>query len=342
MPLLESNYYGLWVGKQSAKGTPNTTPGKRLVQVAGDFGFTRDDGEELYSDLTKYPARTDWVNSLLGQGEPGVEATPTELAYLLWLFHGDEDVTAITGPPAASKHSFGPSVGLGHYFTAFVRVGNSVVRRHQFNDCLITKIVVEASTANKAVRVTPTVLSLDPGYVFASDPSAALPTDKSLLYTDGAGAFEIDGAVFRGQSQFTLTIDDAWTPIFSDDTNPFDLVQGTPSAGVGVTLYLDSDAHEWWNNLAYGDPTPAAGTPPLKVIPALGSYAAELTQADSAGDPNGLKFVADFPEIKWTLPPAIAPNPEGGTTEIPLAGSLRGGDYTLDVYTDDAVTAFTT
>lgn len=342
MPLLERNFYGLWVGKQSAKGTPNTTPGKRLVQVAGDFGFTRDDGEELYSDLTKYPARTDWVNSLLGQGEPGVECTPTEMAYLLWLFHGAEDVTAITGPPAASQHSFSPSTGLGHYFTAYARVGNSIVRRHRFEDCLITKTVIEASTANKALRITPTVLSLNPGIVFATDPAAAMPTDKSLLYTDGAGAFSIDGAVFRGQSQFALTIDDAWSPVFSDDQVPFDLVQGTPSAGVGVTLYLDQDAFEWWNQLAYGDPTPAAGTAPLKVIPANGSYTAELTQADDTGTPNGIAFNADFPEVKWTLPPAVAPNPEGGATEVTLAGTLRGGDYTLDVFTDDAVVAFTT
>src|SRR4051812_11985060 len=209
MTLLEPNIYGLWVGKQTAKGTPNAAPGKRLIQVTGDFGFARDDGNENYSDLSKYGARTDWVNSLSGTGEPGCECSPTELAYLLWLFHGAETVTAVTGPPTASKHLFTPSTGRGHWATAYQRVGSSVIHRHQHNDCLITRVQIEGSTANKAVRITPRFLSLDPGVIFTSDPAASMPVDKPLLYTDGTGAFTIDSTVFPGQSQFTLVIDEA-------------------------------------------------------------------------------------------------------------------------------------
>src|SRR4051812_46302998 len=109
--MLEPSIYGLWAGKQTARGTKNAAPGKRLVQVGGDFNLARDDGEENYSALSKSGARPDWVNSVTAIGEPACEATPTELAYLLWLFHGAETVTAVTGPPAAQKHSFTPSSG---------------------------------------------------------------------------------------------------------------------------------------------------------------------------------------------------------------------------------------
>src|SRR5437868_5793825 len=162
MPVMEPNYYGLWIGKQTAKGTPNTAPSKRLVQVGGDFNIPRSDGEENYSDLTPYGNRTDWVNNVLGQGEPGVEATPTELAYLLWLAHGGETVTAVTGPPTAQKHSFAPGTNRPHWCTVFRRVGLNVLQRQQFNDCLVTRVQIEGSTANKAVRATPRIISLDP------------------------------------------------------------------------------------------------------------------------------------------------------------------------------------
>lgn len=349
MPILESNYYAHWVGKQTAKGTPNTTPGKRLVTVGGQMTFARDDGSEDYSDLQKYGATTDWVNSLTGSGEPAAEATPTELAYLLWLFHGAETVTAVTGPPAARKHSFEPASGLGHYFTLYERVGNSVVTRHRYDDCLITKVVLEGSTANKAVRITPTILSLDPGKAFTSDPAATLPTDRPFLYTDGAGAFTLDGDVYPGQTTFTLTIDDAWSPIYGDDVTAFDLQQGKPTVAISATMFFDADVAAMWNTKVYGTATPTNGQAPLKTIPDLGSYAFGLTHTDAAGDPTGRALDLDIPGVKWTLPDAPGGNPAGGVTEVTMAGAMRPTDptyavapYTIDVSTDDAVVAFTT
>ncbi len=349
MPLLESNYYGLWIGKQTAKGSPNASPSKRLIQVAGDFQLPRDDGSENYSDLQKYGATTDWVNSLLGTGEPASEATPTELAYVLWLFHGAETVSAVTGPPTAQKHTFIPSSGLGHYFTAYARVGNSVIRRQRFDDCIITKVVIEGSTANKAVRVTPTILSLDPGAAFTSDPAAALPTDKPFLYTDGTGTFTIDTIVFAGQSTFQLTIDDAWTAIFGDDNVPFDLVQGTPSVAISVNLYFDATMLTRYNNLVYGTASPTLGTKPVKRVGALGSYSFWLKQKDNTGALNGREFKLTIPGVKWVIPDAPGPNPDGGVTEVTLAGAMRPTDptyvvkpYTIDVNTANGDVAFTT
>jgi hypothetical protein len=95
MPL-EPNISGLWFGKQSAKATENTTPTHRAIQVGGDFNIARDDGNENWSDLTKYGGNTDWINSLVGNGNPAIEATPSETGALLWLAHGAEVATAGT------------------------------------------------------------------------------------------------------------------------------------------------------------------------------------------------------------------------------------------------------
>lgn len=356
MPLLEPNYYALWLGKQSAKGTPNTAPTSRPIMVGGNFAVARDDGEENYSDLSKYGARTDWVNSILGNGEPALEGTPTELAYALWLFHGAETVTAVTGPPAASRHKFVPAAGRGHYCTAYMRVGSSVLRKHKFNDCLITRIAIEASSANKAMRVTPRILSLDPAEVYGADPAATLPTDRPFLFTDlsqnGAapapavdGSLKIDTLTFRGVTQFAFTIDEALEPVYGDDARPYDLVQGTPTVTVGATVYADADGLAQFNRMVYGTAAPAAGTKPLRSIPALGSLEAMLRQRDNTGAFNGRQFRGAVPGVKWAIPDAPAPNPDGGSTELALTGTMRpvaGQDpYTLEVDTASSVVAFT-
>lgn len=356
-PILEPNIYALWGAKQAGKGSPVAAAGmsRRLLQVAGGFAVNRDDGEENYGDLpvagspasSKYGSSTDWVNSVLGEGEPGCESTPTELAWLLWLLHGAETVTAVPGPPTAQKHTFTPQAARGHYATFMQRVGLNNPVRMKHNDCLVTRVQIEGSTANKAVRVTPRILSLDPGETFAVDPTtpAALPTDKPFLYTDGAGAFTIDGTVFKGQSQFTFVIDDAWSAVFADDTVPFELVQGNPLVTIGVTIYLESDALAEFNKIVYGTAAPAAGTKPSRNIAALGSYAWNLVQKDAAGAETGRRFVGTIPGVKWTPPAAPAPNPDGGATELALAGAMRpvAGQqpYTLDVYTANGDLAFT-
>jgi hypothetical protein len=356
-PLLEPNIYALWAAKQTAKGSPVAAAAmtRRLLQVGGDFAAPRDDGAEAYGDLpvagqpaaSKYGGETDWVNSVLGSGEPAIQATPDELAWLLWAFHGAETVSPVTGPPAAQKHTFVPSTSRGHYLTFMKRVGATVIDRKKFNDCIITRVQIEGSTANKAVRVTPRILSLDPAEVFAVDPTtpAALPADKAFLYTDGSGTFTIDNVIFKGQSQFTFVIDDAWEPVYGDDTVPFELVQGNPVVTLGVTVHFDADALAQFNKIVYGTATPAAGAKPSKNVAALGSYSAYLKQRDSAGALTGRELKLTVPGVKWTPPTAPGPNPGGGGVELALAGAMRpvAGQqpYTIDVNTANATVAFT-
>lgn len=350
--MLEPNIYGLWVGKQTAKGTPNATPSKRLVQVGGDLTTGRDDGTEEYSDLTKYGAATDWVNSATGGGDPVIEATPTELAYLLWLFHGAETVTAIPGPPAASKHSYKPQAGRGFYSTWVRRVGQSIVQRHAYNDCLIGRIQIDGGTGQKPIHVTPHVLSLDPAQVKTSDPAAALPTDKPFLYTDGvsvagAGTFTIDGTVVRGASAFTFVADEDLSLVYGDGITPVDVVQGNANATISVTLYFDADGLAEWNKLIYGTATPALDTKPLTTVPALGSYSFDLVQRTAGTNTaNGRRLNLNVPGVKWAVPNAPGPAPAGGATEVTLAGTIRptapaADPYTIDVYTNAADVAFT-
>lgn len=339
--IIETSVYGLWWGKQTAKGTANTAPTWRGKQVAGDFNIPRDDGSENWSDLSKYGNATDWVNSVLGNGEPGIEATPEEMSNLLWLFHGAETTSAVTGPPAKTKHTFTPSTGRGFWATFFKRIGQTTPQRQQFNDSLVTRIQIEGSTANKAVRITPRIISVDPGEVKVADPSQALPTKPPFLYTDGTGTFTIDGVVFKGQTQFTIVIDDDLSPVFGDDILPYDFVNGRPVVTLGVTFVFDgTEALGEYNKLVYGSASPAGGTKPLKTIPAYGSYGFTLTRRDNAGVSTGDKFQWTATNtVKWTVPDAPGPAPDGGTPEVSLAGALRNAAspmYTIAIDNDAA------
>jgi hypothetical protein len=92
--LIETNIHRIWAEKQSAQGVPATT-GTRSFKLVGGTTMTAqpDLGSQAYSDGTAFGDATDWINSLVGQGQPAFEGGTDELAWLLWLFHGAETVT---------------------------------------------------------------------------------------------------------------------------------------------------------------------------------------------------------------------------------------------------------
>lgn len=331
MSMVETNIYSLWGAKQTAKGSPAAAATKKFLQVAGDLNVNREDGSENWSDGSKFGSSTDWINTIGGAGTPGIEAQSDALAYLLWLFHGAETVT---GAGAAKTHKFEP--GNSFFWSTFwKRVGQTQIQRQKFNDCRIGSLVIEGSTANKACRVTPNILSLDAGEVFETDPVKAISTNPVFIYTEGAGTFTIDTVVMKGHSQFQLTFDEGIQPVYGDDVTVYDFARGNAKVSLGVTIYADSDGMAQYNKLVYGEASPAAGKKPIKTQPTYGSYGFDLKKAAPLTDE--FKFLAEA--VKWTPFDAVAPAPDGGPTEISLAGELRlkAGKplYTAEVVNED-------
>lgn len=343
MALQELQIYGLWAAKQTAKGTANSAPAHRFKQTGGNFTFPRDDGSVAYSDATPVPDQQDWVNTLVGNGAPVTLATPEELSWLLWAFEGGETTAAVTGPPVKTTHTTKPLPGLGHVCTFVTRKGSSAVERYEHADCYISALELGGSTADKAVRATPTVFSLDPGKTRAADPAQAMPTKGTFLYTDGTSRFTIDGTAFRGHSEFTLSLTKDLNPVYGDDTTVYDFAIGNTTITIGVSLYFDADGQAQFNRIVYGSATPVAGTKPLKTIPALGSYAFDLRARDAAGVVNGDKFILTLAGVKWTPPASPDPNAAGGTPTMALSGTTRKSgsldQYKIDIDSDAA--AFT-
>lgn len=329
MAIAESNVYGLWVAKQTAKGTPAVTATKKLIQVGGNVGMARTDGSENWSDGDRFGDSTDYVDSLAGNGAPVIEAQPDSLAYLLWLYFGAEVVTGTT----TKTHVFTPGVNGGFYTTWWKRVGLSMITRQKFNDMCIGGIRLEGSTANKIVKLTPTTLGMDPGEVFASDPVAVVskgvpgtPSDNlPFLYTEGKGAYNIDGTVFTGHTQFAIVVEDALSPVPGDDVVAYDFVPGVATVRLeAITLVLDTASAAQYNKIIYGTASPAPGAKPIRSLAgqALGSYSADLTR-NGVGAAALQRCLIEVPGVKWTPDMDIAPAPDGGPIELALAGGMR-------------------
>lgn len=337
MPV-ESNVYALWGAKQAGKASAVADTGaiKRFNMVAGDLLAARDDGSENFSDLDRFGDAVDFINTLVGQGNPALQATPNETAWLLYQFFGAETFTAKSVGVSPPSYVFQPGTTLGTWVTFWKRVGLTDIVRQKFVDCKLASLRLEGSTANKVVKVIPSIISLDPGHNKAADPTgtAVMPAQQPFLYTDGEAAFTIDGVVMRGASQFAIVIDDALAPYYGDGRVPKDVTPGNAQVTLeAITMVLDADSIAQYNKIVYGTATPAAGDKPRGALahdelPAVGSYECNLSKTKAA---DGTALAADaisrlkieIPKVKWSPDLAVPPNPGGGPVEISLAGQMR-------------------
>lgn len=328
MPAIESNIGGLWVATQTAKGTPAAAPaartaGRRLRQVGGGLSPNIAHGSENYLDGLRFNDAVDFVDSVIGGGSPVVQAGPGDLAYLMYLMGGAETVGAqnpvTTGP---YPHTVNFQAASSKWFTAWKRVGTSVVLRQKFNDCRMASLRVEGSSANKVVKATPTIISLDPGELFTTDPTVGVDADNPFLYTEAEGTFVIDGVTFRGHSSFALVINDNLTPWMGDAVTAFDLVPGQGNIVVeGVTILVDQDGLNQYNKIVYGSASPAAATKPQKTV-YTGTYTFTLKRG-TVNTNDYRAFQVTLPKVHWTPDMSIEGNPDGGPVELSLGAEAR-------------------
>jgi hypothetical protein len=233
------------------------------------------------------------------------------------------NVTVVdTTPGVNATHTYVPSGNPGFYLTWWQRVGSSTIQRLKHNDGRVGSITIEASTGAKALRITPSLLFSDPAEIFSTDPVLVMPSSPVLLYTEGSGAYKVDGQVFTGQSQFQITLNLDLSFVYGDDVIPFDMQRGNASATIGTTVLMDDAMLVRWNTWVYGVANPASGTKPIKRIPPVGSYDCNLVKRDADGNNIG-SFVASFPGIQWELPDSPGPAADTGSAEVGLTGRLQ-------------------
>lgn len=222
------------------------------------------------------------------------------------------------------KHVATPA-DVGGFWSSWVKsVGKSVVYRGQFNDCRIQSLRWEGSSASKVLKVTPTLLVLDPGVLLATDPTKPDDGTRPFIYTEGQGQFTIDSAVFRGHSAFAIEAQWGLDEWFGDAATPFDVINNRATVVLqGITIILDAQGLALYNKYIYGTATPAVGARPIQTIPALGSYSCLFNRVNPLTGGISESAFFEVPSVKWDPNLAIPANPAGGAVEFPLAGEFR-------------------
>lgn len=326
MGVIETNIESLWIGVQRAKGTPAPAAQKHLRKVGGDVDFNRADGSENYSDLDQFGGAQDFVDTIVGNGNPVVQATPDDLAYLLWLFFGSETV-ATAGTD--HRHTFRPGSSPSKWFTVWKRVGSEITLRQRFHDCRISQLVIECSAGAKIMRVTPTFVALSGGrlYDVGTEPATPQSAEDAFLHTEGEGAYLVDGSAMP-ISQFQVTLDRALTPVPGDGVRYTELAPGTARISCAATMTFNEQGFGQYLKQIYGRADATASDEPVVTIPAIGSLRGTLSRTS----PRTRSLAVDIAGVKWSPDIAIAGNPDGGAADLGLAGEMR------KVPTRDAIT----
>jgi hypothetical protein len=318
---IASNIFALWAGAQTGPGAPAATADKKLRQVDGQLAIQRDLASVGFGDGRVFANGTDFTNTLVGGGSPVIQAQPGSGAWLIAQAFGQDAFTAGTGT-APSTHVLTPGTS-GRWLTFWTTVGQGTVSAKQrFADARIGSLVLSASQAQKDARVTATVIALDPGVIYDTDPVAADDGEDPFLYTQAEGTFNIDargaGAITT-VSEVTLTYTWALAPWYGDSVKPRALIASRGEVTCNFTLLLDDQTLPIYNLIHYGTETPAVGASPMNTVH-YGSL--DFLLAYGVGDAHRSLRV-QVPRIAYRTDVAVAGRVDGGAIEMAVGGMVR-------------------
>lgn len=244
-------------------------------------------------------------------------ASPQVLLTATDTFNTGDVIPSQTTAGVAVEHTATPG-STGAWASFWKLLGASVVQRQRFNDCRVSGLQFQCGRDQFVGRITPTVISLDPGEVVATDPTLADDVDQSMVWTEGEGEFKINGTVFSGITGYNIQPSDNLTPAYGDSVRPFDVGTGVGGVqGSDINLYLNAAGLAKYNEFVYGATAPVAGTKPISRVPAIGSFRVRHWRFNTTGNPGRLIDI-NCPNVQWITPDAPGGNPDGGLATITL------------------------
>jgi hypothetical protein len=193
------------------------------------------------------------------QSAKGTPATTATQRFKLAGGSSPTGVIANTTPGVNATHTFAPQNGLGFWSTWWQTVGAGVKQQLKNNDVRMGGVQIEASSGTKDLRASPQFLGLDPAEQYVTDQTLGMPTSPVLLFTEGAGNFQVDSTTILAMSQFQIQLAYNIGPVFGDNVTPYDIARGTPTAVVTCTAEADDVMIGRWNNWLAPNPTQGSG-----------------------------------------------------------------------------------
>lgn len=281
----------LGIAKQTAKGTPNTTPTYQL-------GVT--DGAVLGADLSQSPVELTQANSLVPPHAfresvvPGAELSvllhPKSIGLPLFAALGSQTVAGASPP---FTHTFTPSTALP-YLTVTGDLAGVV---HRMSDCKVDKLTISwDATSSPVAKIGVVGTTLAYGVTFGTPTT---DDSRAPFLIAAGGVFQVDtGSTTPANANITageITLDNALsTLLVSNSVAPADVVEGTKKYSVKLTIATD-DISEWRKIL-----TGSSGGTTTSATPVIGSFSVKFVldaNTDLQVTANRVAFVADFPDV---------------------------------------------
>lgn len=302
---LRGNDALLALALQSAKGTPNTTYTDALPFSGGSIAPSRTI-DQLSETDSQRDQGVSFVQLTGVEGDPEVYVRDASIHRLL---NGVLGSTASTGTTNYT-HTITPANTIP-YFTFFREIGDTLFE--QFDDVKISELTVSADAGNP-LTCAATIMGRQATRLAAEPASVtSLTLAGGEVYNFNEATVTLAGGATALVSSFECTISNNVTTQQTDDSIPYDVIEGLREVTLGFTLIFE-DLDEY-NRFHYGSTSGTAQSD------TLGTTSADFLFSKGAN--NSIQFT--LPSIAYQEFP-VNPDPGGDPVTVDVTSvAQRGG-----------------
>lgn len=295
---VSGNFYTLAIGKQTAKGVPQTTPTYKLKVTAGDISPIRDEITLSETDANRQQGKTVIVGAKI-EGSPDFYCRPDDLGLLNYGVMG-ANADSGTNPNYIHTATMLNSGALP-YFTIYKAIGSTVLV-DRYSDCRIGGMKVKGQAGQ------PLSVSLDVAGISAllgqTDPVLTPVTQDPLVYPQVT--VRKGGGYPATVESFEIDISNGMQPLQGDGSIfPYDIVPGELTVSGTMTLLFETDAD--YRAFHTGS---AVGTVPTTTL-----FTQDLTIVATVN--ANLLAQWRFASVAYTAYP-VAPDPGGAPIRVAI------------------------
>ena len=288
--------------KQTAKGTPNTTYAEREPFSGGNIAPSRE-----IDNLSETDANRDQGISYVQQ--TGVEGSPERYVRDTTIHHHLYDALGAIATTGTTdfEHVITPANSLP-YLTLLKGLGGTLWE--QFNDCKVGELTISSDTGG-ALTVSSDVQGRE-AVRLTSEPGSLPALEAIEPFYMNEAAVTLGGASTSLVGSFELTISNNLSLQQTDDSKPYDVVEGQREVTLGFNLIFETLAE--YNKFHYGG---AAGTAQSS---SLATTSFEITFSKSATN----FLTLELPLIAYEEFP-VEPDPGGDPVEVDVRARAQRG-----------------
>jgi hypothetical protein len=257
------------IGKQSAKGTPQTTPDVQLWLTSNSVIAPESVKNDLMETNASPIPLDSFIASIEGKGDTQSFVMPVSIGYLLNAILGRDTKTG-AGDPWTHTIDWGAGPGpvAQPYYTILVSSFGSLYQ--MYVDCRLSHLKIEGNS-HDMLKATATWAGGVPQFKTSTTLTAAsVEKANRMRFADGTAALKFGGAALPLPSSFTYDIDRGLYVPDSDMVTPADTIYGAMS--VDLNFVYTPASHDIFLNTLYASSSPsdAAAVTTIPYEPASG------------------------------------------------------------------------